>query len=87
MKGTGSQPHVDPASWGAYDRDSIMHYSSLICARYVVGDPDECPQNLAKCVLLFKHPTNPNLVAEVQTNRVPSAGDIALIKRMYPYRV
>ncbi|KAK3209131.1 hypothetical protein GRF29_69g882549 [Pseudopithomyces chartarum] len=30
MKGTGSQPHVDPASWGAYDRDSIMHYSSLI---------------------------------------------------------
>jgi hypothetical protein len=52
MKGTGGQPHIDPASWGAYDRDSIMHYSSLICACYVVGDPDEYPQNLAKCVLL-----------------------------------
>lgn len=87
MKGAGGRPHVDPAAWGAYDRDSIMHYSSSICAHYVVGDPNECPQNPEKCVLVFRDTTNPNLMAAVQTNRVPSAGDIAVVKYMYPYRV
>lgn len=64
-----------------FDMDSIMLYPSRLFSNY-----PQCPRDINACPLLrYDPPGQYQTKALISANVVPSAGDVAFVKKWYPH--